>query len=86
MTPKKFTLLRNPSGNIISVKRKSYGFPKSATPTLAEPKEFNKRYQETSEEVSQIADATSDNANIMFNKLKMLQGDKKWIFNAFIVV
>jgi len=39
----------------------------SATPTLAEPKEFNMRYQETSNEVSQIADATSDNANIKSN-------------------
>ena len=40
--------------------------------------EHNMRYQETSEEVSQIADATSDNANIMFNKLKMLPSDSKW--------
>jgi len=41
----------------------------SATPTLAEPKEFNMRYQETSNEVSQIADATSDNANIKLNMI-----------------
>jgi len=36
----------------------SFGFPSENSP--------NKRYQETSLEVSQIADATSDNANIMW--------------------
>ena len=34
---------------------------------------FNMRYQETSDEVSQIADATSDNANIMPNLWGELQ-------------
>ena len=32
---------------------------------FSKEKEHNMRYQETSDEVSQIADTTSDNANIM---------------------
>jgi len=44
--------------------------PIAETETQAQSKigSFNKRYQETSEEVSQIADATSDNANIKLNR------------------
>jgi len=36
-----------------------------------EANSLNMRYQETSEEVSQIADATSDNANIIRTKMEM---------------
>jgi len=49
-------------------------FEKSTTPQITLPsatfpteKAINMRYQETSDEVSQIADATSDNANIKRN-------------------
>ncbi len=47
----------------------------SATPTLAEPKEFNRNLKENSDEFSQIsADAeTSLNSDIMFNKKVRLQ-------------
>jgi len=41
----------------------------SATPTFVSQKEFNKCYQENSNEFSQIADATSDTANIKLNKI-----------------
>jgi len=39
----------------------------SASPTLAEPKEFNMGYQENSNEFSQMPNGTSDNANIRRN-------------------
>ena len=44
-----------------------------ASPTFPTEKAINMRYQETSEEVSQIAKATSDNANINRNNKVRLQ-------------
>ena len=41
--------------------------PQSKTQAILSGLSFNMRYQETSDEVSQIADATSDNANIIRN-------------------
>jgi len=48
-------------------------------PTQATPTElsFNKDYQETSAEVSQIPNGTSDNSNIMFNLRGWLQSCEK---------
>jgi len=47
----------------------------SAAPTFVSQKEFNKDYQETSEEVSQIPIGTSDNPNIMPNSCVGLQSE-----------
>jgi len=47
----------------------------SATPTFVSQKEFNKDYQETSSEVSQIPNGTSDNPDIKRNKFEGLQDD-----------
>ena len=44
--------------------------PSDSATQVSKADEHNMRYQETSDEVSQIAKATSDNAYIMFNKLK----------------